>query len=482
MLQLFYYFNHLKGNFMRRFVQTALICMLLISLVFGGKATAAPRAQDIAKDKNVVIVIDPGHGGENLGTTENDHIEKYMTMTTAIAMYEELKLYDNVEVYLTHTDDRDMSLKQRAEYAESVEADFLFSIHYNASEYHEMYGAEVWVSAFPPFNGYGYQFGCEILKDIRDLGLLLRGVKTRLDSKGRDYYGIIREASGLGVAAVIIEHCHVDEDHDAAYCDSDEKLKAFGRMDATAAARYFGLKSSILGVDYSNYSLEETSDDEAVRMTLCDTTRPDLCEIALSYTDSEQRILALEVTAADYDSALLYYSYSLDGGKTFSAREPWPGSDPLTGEYENTFVLGLEIPSGIRPEVIVRAYNQYDLYTESNLYQSAVIFQDFQGTVSPSGAGEELPDIAKEETFSKENGAGMAELDIIPVDMQSEYDAKPEDGSSTVEVLALCLGFASILLILLTMVQGIMYHNRKNRKAARVYWRKEAGSNKNQQR
>ena len=47
-----------------------------------------------------------------------------MTMTTALAMYEELLLYDNVEVYLTHQEDEDMSLKARAEFAAQVNADF----------------------------------------------------------------------------------------------------------------------------------------------------------------------------------------------------------------------------------------------------------------------------------------------------------------------------------------------------------------------
>ena len=126
-------------------------------LLYPGKACAAPRLQDTGE--KTVIVIDPGHGGENRGTIEYDHDEKLMTMTTAMAMYEELLLYDDVEVYLTHTEDVDMSLKERAEFAESVEADFLFSIHYNASENHELFGSEIWVSSLAPFNGYGYQFG-----------------------------------------------------------------------------------------------------------------------------------------------------------------------------------------------------------------------------------------------------------------------------------------------------------------------------------
>ncbi len=220
---------------------------VLIILLLPGAVRAAPRLQDI-KGEKLVIVIDPGHGGENRGTIENSHEEKQMTMTTALAMYEELVQYEDVEVYLTHTEDIDMTLKERAAFAKSVDADFLFSIHYNASANHEFFGSEVWVSAFPPYNSYGYQFGCEFLTDMREFGLLVRGVKTRLGDKGLDYYGIIRESVALDIPAVIIEHCHVDEARDAVYCENDEQLRQFGKMDAAAVARYFGLKRGLFRV------------------------------------------------------------------------------------------------------------------------------------------------------------------------------------------------------------------------------------------
>ena len=196
---------------MRRFVYMFL-AVLLSSFWLSETLQAAPRLQETSG--KTVIVIDPGHGGENRGTIENNHEEKLMTMTTALAMYEELLLYDDVEVYLTRTEDTDMSLKERAAFAQSVDADFLFSIHYNASVNHEIFGSEVWVSSVSPYNGYGYQFGYEFLSDMKDMGLTIRGVKTRLGSKGADYYGIIRESVALDIPAVIIEHCHVDEERD----------------------------------------------------------------------------------------------------------------------------------------------------------------------------------------------------------------------------------------------------------------------------
>ncbi len=334
-------------------------------------------------DNKLVIVIDPGHGGENLGTIENNRIEKDMDMTTALAMYEELMRYDDVEVYLTHTDDVDMSLKERAKFAEEVDADFLFSIHYNASASHELFGSEVWVSSVAPYNAYGYQFGVEFLRDMESLGLVNRGVKIRIGDSGRDYYGIIREGVAREIPTVIIEHCHVDEIHDMDFCDTEEELKAFGVADATAVAKYFGLKSTELNVDYSEYALADVDFDSLVPITVTDKTEPDICAITVTEANYDECELTIDISATDYDSPILYYSVSLDGGETYSLREYWTGSDTLTGAYPDTLSVTLDIPEGTRPEVIVRAYNMFDLYTESNVYEAEKVFTVPEPTPTP---------------------------------------------------------------------------------------------------
>lgn len=115
-----------------------------------------------------------------------------MTMVTAMAMYEELLKYDNVDVYLTHTEDVNLSLADRAQFAAERNADFLFSIHYNASVDHDLFGSEVWISSVQPYNAYGYQFGWEQMQQMKDMGLFLRGVKTKL----KIMETIITESSG----------------------------------------------------------------------------------------------------------------------------------------------------------------------------------------------------------------------------------------------------------------------------------------------
>lgn len=153
------------------------------------------RIQDTGDD--IVIVIDPGHGGENLGAETGKIYEKYMTMATAEAMRDRLSGYDGVTVYMTREEDTDLSLADRAEFASSVSADYLFSIHYNASADHNAWGTEIWVPLEPPYNAYGFQFGSVWLSEMERFGVFSRGVKTRTGKAG-NYYGILRHCTKKG--------------------------------------------------------------------------------------------------------------------------------------------------------------------------------------------------------------------------------------------------------------------------------------------
>lgn len=445
------------------------LSMLMASSLFAGfsplHAQAADRLQET--DETIVIVIDPGHGGENRGTIENNHEEKFMTMVTAQAMYDELCLYDNVEVYLTRTADIDMSIEERVQFAADKGADFLFSLHYNASENHELFGTEVWVSAFAPYNGYGYQFGYEFLTAMREKGLFVRGVKTRLGDKGDDYYGINRYAVAQGIPSVIIEHCHVDEERDESYCATEEQLAEFGRADATAVAKYFGLKSSALQADYSSHQLTAASISSVMPITLTDKTKPDICQIAFSHADYEKGILSLTVNAADYDSPLLYYDYSLDGGVTFSRREVWPDSDALTGAYSDTFTLNLQIPSGTKPAVVVRAYNMFDLFLESNCYQSPETFVVKNSTELSS----ESPAVEEEQSQTE---LAVTKREVAETVISEKVEEEKE--VSLLTFLEICLVIVVFLFLLLLISQTIAYRRKRNR---RLQHRNDAGANRN---
>lgn len=325
----------------------------------GGMRGEAQDEFSEAGQEPIVIVIDPGHGGENLGGEYEDYTEKEMTIVVANAMKEELEKYEGITVYLTRNGDQELDLEERCEFAKSVDADFIFCLHFNLSEYHTLFGAECWVSAFGENYSKGYSFASVEIDMLQDMGLYSRGIKTRLNDKGTDYYGIIRHATERDIPCVLIEHCHLDQENDKPFYDHNEKLQDFGRLDATAVAKYFRLRSEILGVDYSNY--QNVYVDVPSHVVAPDRTEPDICMIEVTDQNMETGEVTVQVSAADYDSGMLYYTYSYDNGEHFSQLQRWPD------KTRDTFSFIMQVPPRVMPQIIVNGYNGYDLYTASNM-------------------------------------------------------------------------------------------------------------------
>jgi len=315
-------------------------------------------------EEPLIIVIDPGHGGENLGAEYGSYTEKEMTMIVAKAMKEELEKYDQVVVYLTHDVDMNMSIEQRALFAKEKNADFLFCLHFNMSVNHDLFGAEVWVPAGGEFYSKGYSFAQIEMSELTSLGLYSRGIKTKLNDRGDNYYGILRYCSGQQIPSVLIEHCHLDHAKDQDfYQQGDEQLKEFGRLDATAVAKYFRLSSTSLGVDYSDYPVEETPVPEG--MVKPDKTEPEKCRIEVTNINKETGEVTVSVEAEDSDSYILYYNYSLDGGVSYSMPDAWPRAkawDQSDKDHSFTIYVPFDQPIALR----CGASNGFDVWAESN--------------------------------------------------------------------------------------------------------------------
>ena len=334
------------------FILICLICVLFIKM---------PVHAD-----NVKVVIDAGHGGENLGAQWDGRDEKDILLVVAKSMKEELEKYEGISVYMTRDDDKDMSLQERASFANKKNADFLYSLHFNMSEYHTLYGTEIWVSAFGEGYSKGYAFGEIFLEQMTDLGLYNRGIKTRLNKQGTDYYGVIRACTEYEIPSAILEHCYLDRPEDAGRHETEEKLKELGRLDATAVAKYFRLSSKELGVDYSDYEVSEIPvPTEAVRP---DLTPPEKCELSVLSVDEEKAELTFRLSANDPDSGMLYYAYSIDGGLNYSELQIWDGEDAI----ETT----ISIPYGKQIKLACRALNGYDIEAETDIVSVNAIFQE----------------------------------------------------------------------------------------------------------
>jgi N-acetylmuramoyl-L-alanine amidase len=90
--------------------------------------------------KGKTIVLDPGHGGVDVGTTSitGTH-EKDLTLATAQAVEQKLKKA-GVNVIMARGDDSYISLQQRSSLSNQLHADAFISIHYNWSDDHAISG------------------------------------------------------------------------------------------------------------------------------------------------------------------------------------------------------------------------------------------------------------------------------------------------------------------------------------------------------
>lgn len=97
-----------------------------------------------------VVLIDPGHGGEEFGAVgyadwskkTGKTYEKDLTLKLATRVKDYLS--SKTTVYLTRSFDHTVGLQERADMAEAVKADLFISVHFNSSFDHKSHGFELY--------------------------------------------------------------------------------------------------------------------------------------------------------------------------------------------------------------------------------------------------------------------------------------------------------------------------------------------------
>ena len=285
-----------KNRILKKWVIIAALCALIAFVI--PLVTMSYMAKD---DRDIVIVRDPGHGGADVGAVSSDHrlYEADLNLAIALACRDELERYDGVKVYMTHTGidyNSTLSLNSRINYVYEVDGDILISLHCNDSDNLEANGSEIYVSHSTYSERY-YQQSTElaigILKKFSDLGMRIRGVKTRLSNGSRmyyhddgsvevgDYYAVIGGTiKKYGIPGILVEHGFVTGDE--AFLSDAGNLRALGIADATAIAEYYGLQlAGTKPADEEDMSGEK----EAVIITDAD---------AVSASDVANRLMAID--------------------------------------------------------------------------------------------------------------------------------------------------------------------------------------------
>lgn len=181
------------------------------------------------------VFLGVGHGGDDPGAVKYlKESEVNLKMATACA---NLLRLNGVEVLMSRTKDENDPLTEEIKECNAYNPDVAVDVHNNSGGGD---GFEVYHSIV---GGKSETLAKNIETEVKMIGQNSRGVKTRKNSAGFDYYGFIRQTK---CPAVICEGVFVDNKNDAAQADTDAKCRAFGEAYAKGILRTLGISNEIV--------------------------------------------------------------------------------------------------------------------------------------------------------------------------------------------------------------------------------------------
>jgi N-acetylmuramoyl-L-alanine amidase len=162
-----------------------------------------------------LVLIDPAHGGEDSGVVSDKLREKDLTMNIALLIRQEAQKIPGLQVQLTRSADRGMTIAERVKATETMKADCLLSLHVNAGFGKKSTGYEILFPGFRQAVSGGGE-SSPIIKDmarnkslndsVRLAQQIQSGLETVSPRKGRG----LRDApspllDGLTIPGLIVE-------------------------------------------------------------------------------------------------------------------------------------------------------------------------------------------------------------------------------------------------------------------------------------
>ena len=201
------------------------------------------------------VFIGVGHGGADSGAVANGVKEKDLNLAIAKACRDELVRH-GVEVKMSRSTDENDPLSEEIKECNAYAPDLAVEIHNNAGGGD---GAEVF---YHHGGGKGKTLAENILSEIVKVGQNSRGIKTRVNSQGKDYYGFIRETV---CPSTIIEVCFVDNASDLKFLATQSDMQKAGQAIAKGVLRTLGVaiqsESRYYKVQVGAYLYRENAED-----------------------------------------------------------------------------------------------------------------------------------------------------------------------------------------------------------------------------
>ncbi len=172
------------------------------------------------------VVIDPGHGGKDVGAEYGGRFEKNDNLALALLVEEELDKM-GVDVVLTRDDDSFVSLEKRCRIANFKRAQLFVSLHRNSAA--DANGVEIWVSSNSP--EVDTEIAQSIISGLTEAGISKnRGVKSGYAQGDGDYY----VNSHTNMPSCLVELGFISSDEDNALYDKN--IEGYAKAIAAAVA------------------------------------------------------------------------------------------------------------------------------------------------------------------------------------------------------------------------------------------------------
>ena len=241
------------------------------------------------------VYLEVGHGGSDPGAVGNGFKEKDLTLAISKHVTQALTRC-GVECKAERTTDVDIDLNTTVKQCNKYAPDCVVSIHLNAFN-KEAQGAEVYHSIVSP---NGKKLAQNILDNIVALGVKSRGIKTKTNSAGADYFAIIRDTDA---PAVLVECCFIDS-ADIKFVDTAAEQKAMAEAITKGVCKFLGV----------TYKAEE------VKKPAATTTKPATASVkagqAVKLTNAPLYVTAKSKTPANYKTGTFYlWSASIVSGR-----------------------------------------------------------------------------------------------------------------------------------------------------------------------
>ena len=179
------------------------------------------------------VFLGVGHGGNDSGAVANGFKEKDMTLKIANACKAYLEA-NGISVKMSRYRDENDPVSEEASECNAYNPSLAIDIHINAG------GGDGFEVFHTVSGGTGKTLAQNIEKEVVASGQNSRGVKTRKNSSGKDYYAFIRKTK---CPAVICELGFIDNLNDLQAFDEDHELKAFGEAYARGILVTLGMGS-----------------------------------------------------------------------------------------------------------------------------------------------------------------------------------------------------------------------------------------------